>query len=41
VFWGLTILSIVLAAFRGWQDRIALKREADEAAKASEALEQK
>ncbi len=41
VFWGLTILSIVLAAFRGWQDRIALKREADEAAKASQALEQK
>jgi len=35
IFWGLTVLSIVLAAFRGWQDRLALKRDA------AAALEQK
>jgi len=28
VFWGLTVLSIVLAGFRGWQDRVQLKRDA-------------
>jgi len=32
IFWALTVLSIALAVFRGWQDRLLLRREIEAAA---------
>jgi putative tricarboxylic transport membrane protein len=41
VFWGLTVLSIVLAGLRGWQDRMALKAATTGSAQGTDAMEQK
>jgi len=41
VFWGLTVLSILLAGLRGWQNRMALKAAATGSPQSTGTIEQK